>query len=120
VHEIQKLLGELGITVNVTAPLNASVADMQRLGEADFNVVLYPEIAGVDASWLTRTFGQPVTKVIPIGVNATTEFIAENDRLKATIQTLKRQNGLLAESEKELAKKSNANQKVIKMFPILS
>ena len=77
VHEIQKLLGELGITVNVTAPLNASVADMQRLGEADFNVVLYPEIAGVAASWLTRTFGQPVTKVIPIGVNATTEFIAE-------------------------------------------
>lgn len=46
----------------------------------------------------------------------TTEFIAENDRLKATIQTLKRQNGLLAESEKELAKKSNANQKVIKML----
>jgi light-independent protochlorophyllide reductase subunit B len=77
VHEIQKLLGELGITVNVTAPLNASVADLQRLGEADFNVVLYPEIAGVAASWLTRTFGQPATKVIPIGVNATTEFIAE-------------------------------------------
>ena len=77
VQEIQKLLGELGIAVNVTAPLNASVADMQRLGEADFNVVLYPEIAGVAASWLTRTFGQPATKVIPIGVNATTEFIAE-------------------------------------------
>ncbi len=77
VHEIQKLLGELGIAVNVTAPLNASVADLQRLGEADFNVVLYPEIAGVAASWLTRTFGQPATKVIPIGVNATTEFIAE-------------------------------------------
>ena len=77
VHEIQKLLGELGITVNVTAPLNASVADLQRLGEADFNVVLYPEIAGVAASWLTRTFGQPASKVIPIGVNATTEFVAE-------------------------------------------
>jgi light-independent protochlorophyllide reductase subunit B len=77
VQEILKLLGELGIAVNVTAPLNASVADMQRLGEADFNVILYPEIAGVAASWLTRTFGQPATKVIPIGVNATTEFIAE-------------------------------------------
>ena len=77
VHEIQKLLGELGITVNVTAPLNASVADLQRLGEADFNVVLYPEIAGVAASWLTRTFGQPASKVIPIGVNATTECVAE-------------------------------------------
>ncbi|KAJ3301241.1 hypothetical protein HDV03_001180 [Kappamyces sp. JEL0829] len=46
----------------------------------------------------------------------TTEFIMENDDLKAQIQTLKRQNTLLAESEKELAKKSNANQKVIKML----
>lgn len=46
----------------------------------------------------------------------TTEFIADNDRLKDTIAKLKRQNALLAESEKELAKKSNANQKVIKML----
>ncbi len=46
----------------------------------------------------------------------TTEFISENDQLKETIAKLKRQNYLLSESEKELAKKSNANQKVIKML----
>jgi hypothetical protein len=46
----------------------------------------------------------------------TTEFIIENDNLRAQIQTLKRQNSLLADSEKALAKKSNANQKVIKML----
>ena len=40
-------------------------------------MVLYPEIAGQAASWLQRTFGQPSTKTIPIGVSATREFIAE-------------------------------------------
>ena len=43
--EITELLGALGIDVNVVAPLGATPADLGRLGEADFNVVLYPEIA---------------------------------------------------------------------------
>ena len=39
--------------------------DLARLGEADFNVVLYPEIAGQAAQWLKRTFGQPLRKTDP-------------------------------------------------------
>ena len=77
VTEITGLLEKLGIDVNVTAPMGATPADLARLGDADFNVVLYPEIAGQAASWLHRTFGQPFTKTIPIGVSATREFIAE-------------------------------------------
>ena len=77
VTEISKLLGELGIEVQVVAPLGASPADLARLGEADFNVVLYPEIARSAADWLSRTFKQPVTKTVPIGVGATRDFIAE-------------------------------------------
>jgi light-independent protochlorophyllide reductase subunit B len=77
VTEITALLGKLGIDINVAAPMSATPADLARLGEADFNVVLYPEIAGVAASWLQRTFGQPFTKTVPIGVSATREFIAE-------------------------------------------
>jgi light-independent protochlorophyllide reductase subunit B len=77
VSEITALLSKLGIDVNVTAPMGATPADLARLGEADFNVVLYPEIAGQAASWLQRTFGQPSTKTIPIGVSATREFIEE-------------------------------------------
>jgi len=50
---------------------------MARLGDADFNVVLYPEIASVAAQWLTRTFGQPATKIVPIGSGATRDFINE-------------------------------------------
>ena len=81
VAEITSLLAKLGIDVNVTAPMGARPADIVRLGEADFNVVLYPEIAGQAASWLHRTFGQPFTKAVPIGVSATREFVEEVAKL---------------------------------------
>ncbi|SMC42524.1 ferredoxin:protochlorophyllide reductase (ATP-dependent) subunit B [Polynucleobacter kasalickyi] len=77
VKEISKLLEELGIEINVLAPLHASPVDITSLANADFNVILYPEIAHSAAAWLSRTFGQANTKVIPIGVNATIEFIKE-------------------------------------------
>lgn len=77
VPEIRRLLESLGVSVNVTAPLGATPADLARLGEADFNVVLYPEIAGKAADWLKRRFAQPMTTVVPIGVGATRDFIAE-------------------------------------------
>ena len=77
VREISGLLEKLGVIVNVVAPLNASVDDLRRIPEADFNVVLYPEIANPTASWLLRTFGQPMVKTVPIGVGATCEFIRE-------------------------------------------
>ena len=77
VAEITGLLKRLGIDINVTAPMGATPDDLKRLGDADFNVVLYPEIAGLAASWLQRTFGQPSTTTIPIGVSATREFIGE-------------------------------------------
>jgi light-independent protochlorophyllide reductase subunit B len=76
-REVRALLDALGIEVHVTAPLGASPADLARLGEADFNVVLYPEIAGTTAAWLQRSFGQKATKTVPIGVGATRDFIAE-------------------------------------------
>ncbi len=76
-REVRALLGELGVDVNVVAPLQASPADLGRLQDADFNVVLYPEVAGVAASWLQRQFGQPFTRTVPIGVGATQDFIRE-------------------------------------------
>jgi light-independent protochlorophyllide reductase subunit B len=76
VTEVKKLLGRLGVDVNVTAPLDAAPGDIARLGEADFNVVLYAETADAAAQWLKRTFDQPFLDVPPIGVGATREFIA--------------------------------------------
>ncbi len=77
VVEIERLLGVLGVEVNVTAPLGATPDDLRRLPDADFNVVLYPEIAGVAAAWLERTYGQPQVRTVPIGLGATRDFIHE-------------------------------------------
>jgi light-independent protochlorophyllide reductase subunit B len=65
----------------VVAPLTATPDDIARLADADFNVVLYPEIAQLSAQWLQRTFQQPFTKTIPIGHNATCAFIREVTQL---------------------------------------
>jgi light-independent protochlorophyllide reductase subunit B len=75
--EVQKLIEGLGITVNVVAPLGASVADLARLPDAAFNIVLYPEVAGVAAEWLKRNHGQPSVTLPPIGALATEAFLAE-------------------------------------------
>jgi light-independent protochlorophyllide reductase subunit B len=75
--EIRRLLERLGVDINVVAPAGATAADLARLTQADFNVVLYPEIAGVTAQWLQRNFKIPYTRTIPIGVQATRDFITE-------------------------------------------
>ena len=75
--EIRQLLTDMGIEINVVAPLSASADDIARLADADFNVVLYPEIANLSAQWLKRNFGQAFTKTIPMGHSATVDFIRE-------------------------------------------
>ncbi|MBE1236063.1 ferredoxin:protochlorophyllide reductase (ATP-dependent) subunit B [Phaeovibrio sulfidiphilus] len=81
VEEVRKLLDLCGVRVNVVAPLGASAHDLARLGEADFNVVLYPEIADTAARFLERAFGQPSVRTVPIGVGATRDFLAEVARV---------------------------------------
>jgi len=77
VREITGLLDALGIDVAVVAPLGATAADIARLGEAEFNVVLYPETASQAAQWLLKNLKQPMTKTVPIGFGATCDFIRE-------------------------------------------
>lgn len=81
IAEITKLLGLIGVDVHVVAPMGASPADIMRLPGADFNVVLYPEIADTAARWLEKTFGQPTVRTVPIGMGATNDFIAEVAKL---------------------------------------
>ncbi|MEM1343372.1 MAG: ferredoxin:protochlorophyllide reductase (ATP-dependent) subunit B [Pseudomonadota bacterium] len=75
--EIERLLGRLGIAVNVVAPMGASPTDLTRLGAAHFNVVLYPETAETAARHMERALGQPRTRTIPIGTGATRAFVEE-------------------------------------------
>jgi light-independent protochlorophyllide reductase subunit B len=76
-REVLDLLRRLDVDVNVVAPLDATPHDLTRLGNADFNVVMYPEVAAQTATWLARSFGQATVKTVPIGVGATREFIAQ-------------------------------------------
>ena len=75
--EITGLLSEMGIEANVAAPMGASPADIAQMGRAHFNVLLYPECAESAARWCEKELGQPFTKTIPIGANATRAFIEE-------------------------------------------
>ena len=77
VREVTALLARIGVEVGVVAPLGAGVDDLIRLSDADFNVVLYPETALPAAEFLKKTFGQPMTRIVPIGVGATTDFLEE-------------------------------------------
>ncbi len=77
VREITGLLRDLGVAVNVVAPMGARPSDLARIPEAAANVVMYPEIADVAARWLERTFKQKAIRTVPIGVGATCDFVRE-------------------------------------------
>ncbi|ABV95268.1 light-independent protochlorophyllide reductase subunit B [Dinoroseobacter shibae DFL 12 = DSM 16493] len=77
VEELTGLLSEMGVDVNVVAPMRSSPSDIARLGAAHFNVMLYPETCEAACRHLERAFQQPYTKTVPIGVGATRDFIAE-------------------------------------------
>ncbi len=77
VVEIRKILTQLGIEVNIVAPSGASPAELARIGDADFNICLYPEIADSACRWLEREFNQKIVRTVPIGVGATRAFIRE-------------------------------------------
>jgi light-independent protochlorophyllide reductase subunit B len=77
ITEVKRILADLGVDVLMTAPMGSSPTDIVRIGEADFNVLMYPEIGLPAVQWLKKTFGQPFTQTVPIGVSATRAFIHE-------------------------------------------
>jgi light-independent protochlorophyllide reductase subunit B len=77
IEELTGLLSDMGIDVNVCAPMGATPADIARLGAAHFNVLMYPETGESACRWMERDLGLPFTKTVPIGVGATRDFIAE-------------------------------------------
>ncbi|MEM9393919.1 MAG: ferredoxin:protochlorophyllide reductase (ATP-dependent) subunit B [Pseudomonadota bacterium] len=77
VEELTGLLSEIGVEVNVAAPMGATPTDIAKLGAAHFNVMLYPETCEAACRYLERELDMPYTKTVPIGVGATRDFIAE-------------------------------------------
>ena len=76
-HAVVELLEAIGVEVQVVAPWDARVDDLADLSRSSFNVVLYPEVAGLAASYLKRYCGQPFTQTIPMGAKGTEAFIRE-------------------------------------------
>ena len=81
ITELTRMLGEMGIGVNVCAPMGARPSDIARMGAAHFNVLMYPEHAESAARWLETNCQQPYTKIVPIGVGATRDFLAEVSKI---------------------------------------
>jgi len=77
IEELTGLLSDMGVDVNVTAPMTSCPEDITRLGAAHFNVLMYPETSEAACRWMERELDLPYTKVVPIGVGATRDFIAE-------------------------------------------
>ncbi len=75
--EIRLLLAALGVDINLVAPLGASPADIATIGQADFNILMYPEIGDTAARFLEKQFKQPIVRTVPIGHGATCDFICE-------------------------------------------
>ena len=77
ITEVTALLSDMGIGVNVVAPYDARPMDIANLGAAHFNVLMYPETAETAARWMERELDLPYTKIVPIGVGATRDFVSE-------------------------------------------
>ena len=77
ITEITALLEEMGIRINVCAPYGATPEDCTRLGAAHFNVLMYPETGESACRWMERELDQPFTRIVPIGVGATRDFVRE-------------------------------------------
>ena len=77
ITELTGMLADMGIAVNVCAPYGASPSDIARLGAAHFNVLMYPETGEAACRWMERELDLPYTRIVPIGVGATRDFMAE-------------------------------------------
>ena len=77
VTEVRRLLEQMGVLVNVIAPLGATPHDLLRIPDADANINLAPEVGDLTCDWLRRQFKQPTIQTVPLGWGATRDFIAE-------------------------------------------
>lgn len=77
VLEMTKLLNSMGIKINICAPYGAKPKDIELISQAHFNVLMYPETGEMACRYLERTYSQPFTKTVPIGVGAISDFVKE-------------------------------------------
>lgn len=77
--ELRRLLGLCGIETGAVLLAGCSMADLERLPEADLNLVLYPELGLECAKYLEEAAGMPyyACPTLPVGFSATEALVTE-------------------------------------------
>ncbi len=73
--ELIKLMTDLGITVNLVLPDQASVEELKQLPRAWFNLIPYRELGPRTAQYLEQEFGTPSVDITPMGIVDTARCI---------------------------------------------
>ncbi|MEM1280149.1 MAG: nitrogenase component 1, partial [Cyanobacteria bacterium P01_H01_bin.152] len=73
--ELVKLMGDLGIEVNLVLPDQVSVNQIKQLSRAWFNLVPYREVGPATAAYLQQIFDQPTVNITPMGIVETARCI---------------------------------------------
>lgn len=78
-EELERILGMCGIKVNTFLGAGSTLKELEKLPEADLNIVVYEENDGGCAAWLQETCGTPyyICRRLPIGFDETDRFIEE-------------------------------------------
>jgi len=78
--EIARLLGRLGIGINLRFVRGISTRDLERLGSATVNILREPALQPVGED-LRRRFGTPYVDSFPAGLSGTCRFLEEVGRI---------------------------------------
>ena len=76
-RELQRLLSDLGISVNCILPEGGSIESISKLPSAWFNIVPYREVGLMAARYLKDKFDMPYVSASPMGILGTAQFIRE-------------------------------------------
>ena len=77
-EELRRILGLCSIDVNAVPCAGCSFEELERLPDADLNVVVYPESGLASAEYLEELLGMPfyVCESLPVGFKATERMIS--------------------------------------------
>ncbi len=74
---LRRMLGTLGLDINVVFPQDASLDDVRKLPQAWATIAPYREMGYDAARWLEKTHGIPAVTTSPIGVMLTRQWVRE-------------------------------------------